>query len=176
MVSHLKILSIGDMGVGKSCLIKRYCENRFISKYIPTIGVDYGVKKITHPNSTTNLEIKVNFWDLAGHPTFFDIRNEFYKDTQGILLVFDVNSRKTFESLDNWLKEASNYGAYNVIVVLCGNKIDISKRAVSEKEAKSWAASRGFLYFEASANSGENVLIMFNTLFEKILETQRANP
>lgn len=77
---RLKILSLGDKGVGKSCLIKRYCEGKFVSRYITTIGVDYGVK----PVKVNGTPVKVNFWDLSGDPEFLEVRNEFYSDAQGV--------------------------------------------------------------------------------------------
>mmetsp|Transcript_21583 Transcript_21583/g.37076 ORF Transcript_21583/g.37076 Transcript_21583/m.37076 type:complete len:184 (+) Transcript_21583:113-664(+) len=165
-VVRIKIISMGEGGCGKSCLIKRYCEEKFVAKYISTIGVDFGVKSIM----LNNREIKVNFWDLAGHPEFFEVRNEFYKDAQGAVLVFDVCNKKSFDELDNWIKEATKFGATNVIFVVVGNKIDVKKRAINEKEARAWAASRGYMYFETSASSGENVNMMFNSLFAKVVE------
>ena len=72
-----------------------------MSKYIATIGVDFGVRSV----EIDSTEVKVNFWDISGHPEFFDVRNEFYKDTQGAILVYDVSSKRSFESLDGWLKE-----------------------------------------------------------------------
>jgi hypothetical protein len=81
-IQRLKILSIGDSQAGKSCLIKRYCENKFIPKYIPTIGVDYGVKPVT----VGSTPIRINFFDLSGIDAYAEIRNEFYKDTQGVRL------------------------------------------------------------------------------------------
>jgi len=104
---RIKILSIGSTGSGKSCLIKRYCEERFVSKYIATIGVDYGVKAV----QVDGVDVRVNFWDLSGMQEFFEIRNEFYKETQGILLVFDITSKESFQECDNWLAEATKFGA-----------------------------------------------------------------
>ena len=75
---RIKVISMGDGGVGKSCVIKRYCEEKFVTKYISTIGIDYGVK----PVMIKGQEVRVNFWDLSGHPEFFEVRNEFYRDTQ----------------------------------------------------------------------------------------------
>jgi DnaJ homolog subfamily C member 27 len=120
-INRIKILSMGGAGSGKSCLVKRYCEERFISKYIATIGVDYGVK----PVNISGRQIRVNFWDLSGHEAFFEIRNEFYKDAQGILLVFDVTSRDSFEALPEWLAEAAKFGANikNIPIVVCANKV-----------------------------------------------------
>jgi len=75
-----KVISVGSAGCGKSSLIKRYCEERFVQKYVTTVGVDFGVKSV----NVRGTEIKINFWDLAVHPDFYEIRNEFYKDTQGV--------------------------------------------------------------------------------------------
>lgn len=77
---RLKIVSVGDEQVGKSCLIKRYCENKFAVKYIPTIGVDYGVK----PTKVKDRDVRVNFFDLSGADVFSEIRNEFFKDASGV--------------------------------------------------------------------------------------------
>lgn len=164
-----KVLSMGSAGAGKSCLIKRYCEERFVSKYIATIGVDYGVKPVTIDRIG---EFRINFWDLSGHSEFFEVRNEFYKDTQGCLLVYDVTSRDSFNQLDDWLAEAMKYGASprEIPIALCANKIDRKKdQAVSEDEGREWASARGVTYFETSASSGANVHEMFDYLFKEIV-------
>lgn len=163
---RLKILSMGSGGVGKSCLIKRYCEERFVSKYIATIGVDYGVK----PVQLDGMDVRINFWDLSGHGEFFEIRNEFYKDAQGILLVYDASDRNSYDSLESWLQEAFKFGANpsEVPIALCANKVD-KKRAVSEEEGRQFASSRGMTYFETSACTGGNVNEMFEFLFQSAL-------
>ena len=168
-LSRIKVLSMGSASSGKSCLIKRYCEERFVSKYIATIGVDYGVKPVKLDRLG---DFRINFWDLSGHPEFFEVRNEFYKDTQGCLLVYDVTDRDSFEQCDAWLVEASKYGATpsEITIALCANKIDKRKeQVVSEEEGKQWASSRGVTYFETSALSGANVQEMFEYLFREIV-------
>jgi DnaJ family protein C protein 27 len=164
-VNRIKIISMGSGGCGKSCLIKRYCEDRFVTKYIATIGVDYGVK----PVQVEGNDVRVNFWDFSGHQEFFEIRNEFYKDAQGCLLVFDVSNRDSFNECDSWLAEAAKYGANpgDIPIALCANKAD-KKRVVSEEEGRSFAASRGLNYFEMSAQSGTNVNEMFEFLFSSV--------
>lgn len=137
---------------------------QFVSKYITTIGVDFGVK----PVIIDGREVKVNFWDLAGHPEFHDIRNEFYKDAQGAVLVYDVSSRKSFEGLEGWLKEASKYGAKDTTIFVAANKVDKEKRQVSEKEGRQWAAAHNFDFFETSAKDGDNVQLLFSTLFSRV--------
>ncbi|CAN0198149.1 unnamed protein product [Ectocarpus sp. 4 AP-2014] len=161
---RMKIISMGALGVGKSCLIKRFCEERFVSKYISTIGIDYGVKPVT----VNGESVRINFWDLSGHPDFFEIRNEFYKDSQGAVLVYDVANRASFEELEQWLVEAADFGAGGIPMAVCANKID-KRRVVSEEEGQRWAKNHGFTYFETSACSGVNVGASFSNLFEKAL-------
>ncbi|XP_060589581.1 dnaJ homolog subfamily C member 27-like [Ruditapes philippinarum] len=166
---RIKIISMGNAEVGKSCIIKRYCEKRFVHKYLATIGIDYGVSKVT----IKDREVKVNIFDMAGHPIFYEVRNEFYKDTQGAIVVFDVSDRSSFESLDHWLlemqTEMGNQTEHdNVVICVCANKCD-RKRQVDEHEARIWADSKGFLYFETSAQTGEGVNEMFQALFEGVV-------
>ncbi|PRP80460.1 putative ras family GTPase [Planoprotostelium fungivorum] len=163
---RMKIISIGGAGVGKSCLIKRYCEERFVNKYISTIGVDYGVKQI----NIDGREIKVDFWDLAGGADYLEVRNEFYKDTLGVCLVFDVNSRRSFEQLESLLREAERYGCENPAIIIFANKIDMKKRVVSDKDGREWAASKGFPYFETSASTFTGVKDAFECLFRLVLQ------
>ena len=165
-VMRLKVLSMGDAGVGKSCLIKRYCEERFVSKYISTIGIDYGVK----PTVLNGRDLRVNFWDMSGAEAFFEVRNEFYKDCSGAILVYDVGNRASFESLKSWLDEARKFGAEpGMPIVVCANKCD-KRRAVPEQEGINFAVANGFAHMDTSALSGANVLDVFETLFTTVME------
>eukprot|EP00760_Papus_ankaliazontas_P030986 PhM_4_TR515/c0_g1_i1/m.66418/K19372/DNAJC27; DnaJ homolog subfamily C member 27 len=168
---RIKILSMGMEGVGKSCLIKRYSEERFVARYIPTIGVDYGVKRV----NVEGRDVKVNFWDLSGSQDFFEVRNEFYKDTQAVILVFDVNNIKSFHALgQQWVKEAAKYGLpQDIVGVVVGNKTDVRKRVVDEKEARQWAQSLGYGYCEVSANTGDGVAALFENLFKQVVRAQK---
>mmetsp|Transcript_34838 Transcript_34838/g.68334 ORF Transcript_34838/g.68334 Transcript_34838/m.68334 type:complete len:200 (-) Transcript_34838:103-702(-) len=163
-VVRIKIISMGPAGSGKSCLIKRYCEEKFVPKYISTIGVDFGVKTVV----VDNQQVKVNFWDLAGGQEYFEVRNEFYRDAQGAILAFDVGSRSQFEQMDAWAQESAKFGARDMCVVVCANKTDAKVREVKPKEAQQWAAKNGYLFFETSANTGENVQAAFHALFSTV--------
>jgi DnaJ family protein C protein 27 len=162
--ARLKIISLGEPTVGKSCLIKRFCEDKFVSKHVATIGIDFGVKPVQIAGAG---DVHINFFDFAGGPEFFEIRNEFYRDAQGALLVFDVGSKATLAALDKWLREGQEFGMHTPALVLCGNKSDSKKREVSEEEAKRWASAHGAMpYFETSAKEGTNVAPMFEKLFQ----------
>jgi DnaJ family protein C protein 27 len=168
----LKIISIGNKEVGKSCIIKRYCEKRFVSKYLQTIGIDYGVTKV----NVKDRDVKLNIFDMSGDKFFHEVRNEFYKDTQGALLVFDVTDKSSFDALEGWLNEIktdlelhSGTSIDSIIFVVCANKIDKGKRVVDEADAKTWALLKGFHYFETSASSGAGINEMFETLLSEIV-------
>lgn len=163
---------MGAPGVGKSCLIKRYCEEKFVSKYVGTIGVDYGVKCVR----LGSCDVRVNLWDLAGGEEYFEVRNEFYKEAQGCILVYDVNNRASFQALDGWVEESNRYGAHNAVVVVAGNKTDVGRRAVTEHEGRAWAEANGFLFFETSAAHGERVRAMFAAAFHRVLQALPHTP
>jgi len=179
---RVKIMSVGASAVGKSTLIKRYCEGRFVQKYITTIGIDYGVK----PVKVNGLDVKVNFFDTSGGEEFKDIRVEFYAKSNGALLVYDVSNRKSFTDLDSWLEEAHRYGCPLSqsqkqgdipIVILCANKCDTQRRVVTEGEGKQFASKHGMHYFETSAATGDAVEKAMTSMFERIvghhLETRK---
>lgn len=169
--SRIKVLSIGDTETGKSCLIKRYCERRFITKYFPTIGVDFGVTKV----STNGHELKVNLFDLSGHEAFKEVRNEFYKDTQAVMLVYDVNRPYTLHALDSWLNEIKTYignpkQIETLVFVVFANKTDQLRNQLDFDQGKLWADKNGCLYCETSANTGDGVSEAFEKMFEGVVE------
>jgi DnaJ family protein C protein 27 len=164
---RIKVLSMGDAAAGKSCLIKRYCEERFVSKYISTIGIDYGVK----PTRLNGFDLRVNFWDMSGSDAFFEVRNEFYKESSGAILVYDVSNRASFDSLPSWLAEARKFGAPSAMpIVLVGNKCD-KRRVVQESEGIAFAEENQLVgHYDGSASSGANVLDLFENLFKAIIQ------
>lgn len=174
---RMKVMSLGSENVGKSCLIKRYCEGRFVSKYITTIGVDYGVK----PVQVLGNSVKVNFFDTSGGTEYKDIRVEFYSNTQAAVMVYDVTNRRSFADLDSWLEEANRYKCPlskmhrtgdGPFVVLCANKTDLPKRAVSKEDGMDFAHRHGFYYYETSAATGDSVTEALTFLFEKVVSHQ----
>lgn len=167
---RIKVISMGSEGVGKSCIIKRYCEERFVPKYISTIGIDYGVKKVIADGN----EARVNFWDLAGAAEYLEIRNEFYKDAQCAILVYDVTSLRSFQALDDFLKESARFGAKDLVIAVCANKCDLPKRVISEADGKKWATARGYSYFDTSASTGQNINAMFDQLFSDTMMLRRT--
>ena len=116
--------------MGKSCIIKRYCEGRFVSKYITTIGIDYGVKKI----KVAGRQIAINFFDLSGDDCYEEIRNPFYRDSQVVLLVFDLDNAESLTSLYQWEDKMKEQGLCfkEAVVILVGNKADLNPKVEGE--------------------------------------------
>ena len=169
----VKLISIGEIEVGKSCLIKRYCEGSFVSDYITTIGIDYGVKKVPF----NDMLVAINIFDLSGDDDYKPVRTNYYKDTLGVLMVYDVNIKSTFDALVKWEKEAESNGLSlsKCIVVVVGNKVDLKKREVKAETAKEWAKKRGYQFYEASAKSGINVNESFKFLFDNMFNKKIEN-
>jgi DnaJ family protein C protein 27 len=173
---RIKVVSLGEAGSGKSCLIKRYCEKKFIPKYISTIGVDFGVRQVSWTGDTggapSSIDLKVNFFDLAGDPNLFEVRREFHAHAQGVMLVYDVTDRTSFTALPRWVAEHASHGGQPAVTVLCANKVDepASARVISEADGRRYAKDNGFVYMETSAKSGQNVDALFAALFKGIQE------
>jgi DnaJ family protein C protein 27 len=154
---RIKVMIVGDAGSGKTCLIRRYCEGAFEQRYIPTVCVDYGVRALSLQGTT---DVRANFYDSSGSPSYLVARSEFYREAEGLLLVFDVGDGGALERLDLWLGEAERCGMRGGIpIVLCGTKVDeVHRRAVPRGAAEKWAKEHpGVAYFEASAASGVGV-------------------
>lgn len=165
-IRKIKIVSLGESRVGKSCLIKRFCEgNRFVTQYIPTIGIDYGARQF----NVDNTNFYAHFWDMSGDDSYIEVRNEFYGDTDGYILVFDMTARETFTQLQRWIDEAKKYGGDITCCVVAGNKCDGAKLAVTAQEGADFAKKYGMQFFETSAKSGKNVSEAFTHLFRSVL-------
>lgn len=166
----IKVVGVGSASVGKTCLIKHFCESKFTSSYQPTVGVDYGFKI----QSLQGVDVRVHLWDLSGQPEYIDVRNELYTETDAVFLVFDVTNQASFECLDMWLRELSKYGTPSAEVVLVGNKIDLKpKRMVSQADAKKWANAHKLNYYETSSSSGEGVEKMFTEVLMTVMKKRK---
>ena len=150
-----KILLLGDVAVGKSCLLLRYCENSFQESHLSTIGLDFRLKTISLEN---NRKIRIQIWDTAGEDRFRAITKNYYKGAHGIILIYDVTDQQSFQHIKDWvdkIKEESNEG---VIIYLVGNKIDlIDKREVKKSEAENFARKQGVKYIEKTGTNPDEV-------------------
>ena len=157
----LKILIIGDSGVGKTSMLLRYTDDYFPDTHIATIGVEYKTKIITKGK----YKINFNIWDTAGQERFKSITKSFFSNATGIIFVYDITKRETFNGVKNWIKDSEEYGKYDRVV--CGNKIDLEKkREVKFDELKEYGIKKKMDYLETSAKTG----VKINEAFEKLAD------
>ncbi|KAJ3322747.1 Ras- protein Rab-2A [Boothiomyces sp. JEL0866] len=157
-----KYITVGDSGVGKSCLLLRLTNNEFLPTET-TIGIEFG-STILNINQK---KIKLQVWDTAGQESFRSISRAYYRGAIGCLLVFDVSRRETFIHLQSWLQDVLDHGNQHIKTVLVANKCDL-QRQVSTAEAQEFATRNNLLYIETSAKSGQGVKESFTVLGETI--------
>lgn len=168
-----KILLIGDAGVGKSSILLQFTDGYFNDNLQSTIGVDFKVKVMdaAGPDGRPK-RVKVTIWDTAGQERFRTLTSSYYRGAQGIILVYDVARKETFESLGMWLQEVEQFsmgGGKEVVKLLVGNKMD-QPRSVQREVADEWARSRGMLFMEASAKTKVGIEQVFTEVVQKVLE------
>ena len=162
-----KILLLGDSGVGKSSLLLRYTKNEFISDMRSTIGVEFALKYIT----IDNYQLKIQIWDTAGMERYRSITNAYYKGAKGVIVLYDICRKKSFENVDKWIDDFKSKADDDAVIILIGNKSDLDdKREVSKEEGESKAQMNKFAFMETSAKDNNNVQKAFETLFGEIVK------
>ena len=167
-ITTLKILIIGESGVGKSSLMLRFVDDVFDPELPATIGVDF---RVTSMNLDGNI-VKLAIWDTAGQERFRTLTPSYYRGAQGIIFVYDVTNRATLDRLDHWLTETETYCTKgDAVRMIVANKIDMPNREVSREEGLKLARRYRALFIEASAKTKEGVQCAFEELIEKIMQT-----
>ena len=165
----IKLLTLGETEVGKTSIVLRYSDDKFHESKIATIGIDFKIKMIKKGNE----KIKVSIYDTAGQERFKNIVKHYYKGANGVLLIFDITKRDTFEKLDYWLtdlQENSDNLDY-LFIYLIGNKNDLeAERKVSTEEANKFAQEKNLSYIEVSAKTGFNIKKLFDETIKRTLE------
>ena len=160
-----KILLLGDWSVGKTCFLMRYTENTFNYIHLSTIGVDFKLKIIKLDNGE---EIKIQIWDTAGQDRYRTITKSYIRGAHGIILIYDVTSRKSFEGIQSWVKQIKDQVSSKVCVALVANKIDKEKREVSPEEGIKLGKEIDYPFYESSAKEGKNINECFDNLIKQI--------
>ena len=173
-IPHYKVLILGDKAVGKSCLLIRFTENKFQEIYLSTAGMDYKYKDVMYEEGKT---IRLQIWDTAGQERYRTITTGLFKGAVGIILMYDITDKQTFNNVREWIKSIEEETSKKVILILVGNKVDKKEREVLKAEGEQIAEEYNFPFFETSAQSGLNVNSVFETLAKLIVDkkAQSAN-
>lgn len=166
---NFKYIIVGDSGVGKSCLLIQFTDDRFENMHDITIGVEFGSKIINIKNDI----IKLQIWDTAGQESFRSITRSYYRGAVGAIIVFDITKRESFEHIQEWINDIYKYSGTQTTSILVGNKNDLEdQRMVTKDEAHILAKENGLIYIETSAKNANNVKDIFistaNEIYKKI--------
>ncbi|KAJ7471926.1 ras-domain-containing protein [Mycena latifolia] len=166
---NCKLLLIGNSSVGKSSLLLRFSDEQWLpeDESSATIGVDFRVHKL----DVKGKKVKLSIWDTAGQERFRTITSSYYRGAQGIILVYDVSNRESFDALPRWYSELETYVSDKVVKILVGNKVDKEfSRQVPTSEAQAFAARMDSLFVEASAKTAVGVREAFIDVVERIMD------
>ena len=161
----LKMIIIGDSGVGKSNMLTRYLYNEFKLDSKSTIGVEFGSKEMEVKGIKTKLQV----WDTAGQERYRSITTSYYKGSKGCFIVYDISNEKSFENVEKWYEETKKFSDKNISVILIGNKSDLEdKRKITIEMGKQKAENLKCPFFETSALSNYQIDLAFNALAEEM--------
>ena len=161
----MKLILVGDSGVGKTNILSKYLKNNFDPDSKATVGVEFGTKNI----EIDNKKIKVQIWDTAGQERYKSITSTYYKGAKGAFIVYDITRKNTFVNIDKWIGDLKNNGDENMIVYLVGNKSDLNDmREVRKDEAMTKSEKYNIAFSETSALYGDNIHKIFKDLMEKV--------
>ena len=159
-IKTFNIITLGSSEVGKTCIIRRYIDNEYISSTISTIGIDCKAKIFT----INSIKYKIIYYDTAGQERYASISSKYIKSANGVILVYDITNKKTFSKIEEWsnILERNNK---NYSAVLVGNKMDLeSERQVSTNEGLTLANKLNIEFFETSCLTNQNIEEMMNKI------------
>ncbi|CAA91296.1 Ras-related protein Rab-21 [Caenorhabditis elegans] len=166
-----KIVLLGEGCVGKSSLVLRFVENKFSCKHLSTIQASFQNKTVNVEDCQADLHI----WDTAGQEKYHALGPIYYRGSNGVLLVFDITDRKSFEKVKNWVLEIKTCLGNTAEILIVGNKIDLEEeRQVTRQDAEAYAESEGALYMETSAQDNVGISDAFESLTAKMIEHSRT--
>lgn len=169
--TNYKIILLGDVSVGKTSIVVRYIDNKFTEHYICTISAENRTKIIKEENES----IRLNIWDTVGQEKFRSITRQYFRNSQGAIIVFDITRRETFDNVKSWINELNTYGEKDTSIIVVGNKSDLDeKREVPMKDILN-ILNDEYLYFEVSARNGNNISMAFDKLIKLMVEKNKNN-
>jgi len=159
---RVKLVLLGDSGVGKSCIVLRFVRGQFDPTSKVTVGASFLSQTLALEDSTT---LKFEIWDTAGQERYAALAPLYYRGAGAAIVVYDITSPESFNKAQYWVKELQKHGGPDMIMALVGNKADLHEnRIVSSQEAQEYAEKNSMFFIETSAKTADNI----NQLFEEI--------
>lgn len=175
----LKLVMLGESGVGKSSLAVRFVSDEFSHYTDATVGASYLSKAIdvqTDDSMQVSRKLTFKIWDTAGQEKFHSLVPMYYRGAGAAILVFDITRPQTLRSLQHWVDDLKNNGPPDIILALCGNKADLTgDRRVSKDRACEYAEKIGAFYMEVSARDDTNVKELFQDIAQRFSTLQAAS-
>ncbi|XP_029420192.1 ras-related protein Rab-12 [Nannospalax galili] len=164
----LQVIIIGSRGVGKTSLMERFTDDTFCEACKSTVGVDFKIKTV----ELRGKKIRLQIWDTAGQERFNSITSAYYRSAKGIILVYDITKKETFDDLPKWMKMIDKYASEDAELLLVGNKLDCeTDREITRQQGEKFAQQiAGMRFCEASAKDNFNVDEIFLKLVDDILK------
>jgi len=169
---YVKVLLLGDSGVGKTSLMLRFADNQFQESLMSTAGVDFKVRFLEKDNK----RVKCQIWDTAGQERFHVITRAYYRGSHGIALVYDATRESSFKQIEYWMENIKKHASSDVFVVLLGNKTDLPDKKITFEQGKEMAERYKIKFFETSAKTGANVVEAFEMLSDQIVTKWENEP
>ena len=171
VIKGIKIVLLGEAGVGKTCLLSRFITGQFDKETLSTNGASFVSKQIKYEHLKKTLELDI--WDTAGQEKYRALTKLFYKDASMIILVYDITKKETFDNLKNyWYKEIKDSCDKKIILAIAGNKSDLYvNEDVPEPEARDFAESINAIFTLTSAKDNDGVEKLFRDIGNKYLES-----
>ena len=171
-IIEAKVITLGESGVGKSSIIKRFIYNKFEDNALSTIGIDFSFKEIILENNAT---IKLKIMDTSGQEKFRALSKSYYKNADGVFFVFALNNMDSFEDLKNWIDEFKNNNSLSSVIpkYLVGNKSDLSNTNITETSIKQFKEEYNMDYYEISAKTNKNIDKLFQDMGEILYDNYK---
>jgi len=164
-VTLVKLLMVGESGVGKSSLLTRFVDDTFNPSFVATIGIDFRIRIV----EVGGVRVKLQVWDTAGQERFRSITAAFYRNAMGVVLAYDSTNLSSFSMLPSWLDSIRSRAIPGAILMLVATKCDTDKRVVTTEQGEAFAAEHGLMFVETSAKENTNVDACFTNLASEVL-------
>ena len=167
-----KVILLGDSAVGKTSICNQFINHEFTPNYHCTVTAEFKVKTLSLDKSTM---VEIKLWDTCGQEKFRSMTRNYYNDTNGVFIIFDLTNRKTFDNISGWIEDLREYADSNCEIIIVGNKSDlVEKIVVSPDEIKKFSNTYKLNYIEVSAKHGTNIVLLFETLINQMVAKQKV--